>query len=167
MPELNKVTADLAKYLVGSSEQATTYWKTPKHHLQFSQDTKVKRRNAKINSHNSKVFKTLKRGATYLWQTFPSWTVIHWWRSLTDSSAVLLRVFTAPICCVLDSYKWNARDYVKHFNYCPRMEWSAREKGVKHVSKPTLPHLQPASSWNKLKIWMNRWDLCTLQIASW
>lgn len=67
MPELDKVTADLAaKYLVGSSEQATTYWKTPKHHLQFSQDTKVKRKNAKIKPHNSKVFKTLEGGASHL-----------------------------------------------------------------------------------------------------
>lgn len=67
MPELDKVTAHLAaNYLAGSSEQATTYWKTPEHHLQFSQDMKVKRKNAKINPHNSKVFKTLKRGATHL-----------------------------------------------------------------------------------------------------
>lgn len=85
------------------------------------------------------------------------------WDSLTDK-------FKRHLSCVAEGVhstyllyfvfaQMKRQGLSKHFNYSPRMKWLGGQKGIKHISKPSLPHLQWISSWNKLKIWINRWDL--------
>lgn len=82
-----------------------------------------------------------------------------WGAGWRDASCVVWVFFwgahsTHLLVC---SGKWKGGGYCGT-SYCLHMERWAREKGMKHVSKPSLPHLQPTPTWNKFQIRTNRHD---------